>query len=239
MLACRDKHRPVLLKPSPDSISVPKFTNNDSPVYHPAIGLKALDTYIRHTSKLMDKPESILQHYYRKILRDTCYLTADPDTARLFALENWEPGKDLGHINQNKLRDTVYVIDAMNLCDDGEAYIFSDTTIPPLITDSYCCHPDSMFTIGDIDQDGIQEICIWLSSCASRYKSLVAYSLKAGEWKEIGFAGWDTHADSPAKEKRVKPVSKGKFRMLTKTCEYKKGKPYFVNRWTTFTIPPS
>lgn len=239
--SCKDQPNLETSQSAPDTILHPKDTvskNPETPDYHPEIALKALDAYISRISKLMNKPESLLRHYYKKILRDTCFLIINPDSSGMHAyVEDWEPGKDLSYINQNKIRDLVYVIDAMNLCDEGEAYIFSDTTLPPLITNSYCCHPDSMFTIGDIDRDGTQEICIWLSSCGSRYKRLVAYSLKGGKWEEVGTARWDTYADTPAKEKRVRPVSKGKFRMLTRTCEYNGGKPYISDHWETFTIP--
>jgi hypothetical protein len=86
--------------------------------------------------------------------------------------------------------------------------------LPRLLTDSYCCHPTNLFLIGDIDDDGISEICIFYSSCVSRYKSLIAYSLKNNNWREIGSCTFDSFISNPKKEKRIRKIGKGKFEML-------------------------
>ena len=50
---------------------------------------------------------------------------------------------------------------------------------------SYCCLPKSIFSIGDIDEDGIHEIAQYYSSCSGRYKQINLWTMKEGNWKEI------------------------------------------------------
>lgn len=128
--------------------------------------------------------------------------------------EGFEGFKALGDINGDKVIDSVFILPPFNYCDDGESYYFTDTTLPRLFTISYCCHPDNVFSIGDIDEDGVSEVCIFYSSCASRFKALVAFSLKNGAWKEIGQVTFDIGIMKPDKEERVRKVQKGKFEML-------------------------
>lgn len=122
--------------------------------------------------------------------------------------------KNIGDINSNRINDTVFILPPFNYCDDGYSYSFFDTSLPRLYTDSYCCNPDNLFSIGDIDEDGVSEICIFYSSCVSRFKALIAYSLKNNKWKEIGACTFDIGFMKPAKEQRVRKTGKGKFEML-------------------------
>ena len=143
-----------------------------------------------------------------------------PDTCGTFVYENralregFEGVKAIGEINGNNITDTVFILPTFNYCDDGDSYYFFDTTLPRLYTDSYCCHPDNLFSIGDIDEDGITEVCIFYSSCTSRFKSLIAYSLKNNTWTQIGRCTFDIGFMKPDKEKRVRKVGKGIFEML-------------------------
>ena len=92
---------------------------------------------------------------------------------------------NLGDINGDKKADAVFVLHALNYCEEGDSYYFTDNTIPRIITDSNCCHPTSIINIGDIDEDGKSEIAQYYSSCASRYKAITIYSLKNNKWNEI------------------------------------------------------
>lgn len=153
----------------------------------------------------------LLKKYIEKYQPDTCVLISYQDST---LRSEFEGIKNIGDINGDKISDTVFVVPPFNFCDEGYSYSFFDTTLPRLFTDSYCCNPDNLFSIGDIDEDGISEICIFNSSCVSRFKSLIAYSLKNKQWKQIGRCTFDIDFMKPAKEKRVRKISKDKFEML-------------------------
>ena len=153
----------------------------------------------------------LLQSYIAKYQTDTCGIITYENAA---LQSEFEGVKKIGDINNNKINDTVFVMQSFNYCDDGNSYSFFDTSLPRLYTESYCCHPGNLFSIGDIDEDGIAEICIFYSSCTSRYKSLIAYSLKNKNWKQIGQCAFDINFMKPDKEQRVIKLGKGKFEML-------------------------
>ena len=92
---------------------------------------------------------------------------------------------NLGDINGDKKDDYVFVLHALNYCEEGDSYYFSDNNISRILTDSNCCHPGNILNIGDIDEDGNSEIAEYYSSCASRYKSISIYSLKNNKWNLI------------------------------------------------------
>lgn len=96
-----------------------------------------------------------------------------------------EEFNNLGDLNGDKKDDFVFVLHALNYCEEGDSYYFTDNSIPRILTDSNCCHPLSIINIGDIDEDGQAEIAQYYSSCASRFKSITIYSLKNNKWKEI------------------------------------------------------
>lgn len=139
-------------------------------------------------------------------------------------------------MNSDKIADTVFVVPPFNYCDDGDSYVFFDTTLPRLYTDSYCCHPDNLFSIGDINEDGINEICIFYSSCSSRFKSLIAYTLTHNKWKQIGRSLFDIGIMKPDKEKRVRKISTGKFEMLSIESVLKNGKFVQDSHWEKFSF---
>jgi len=114
----------------------------------------------------------------------------------------------IGHIKNNRKKDSVFAIQA--------AYYFTDTTLSPLFTDSYCCHPSNIFLVGDIDEDGISEIGQYYSTCVSHYKSLHVYTYKNNDWQEIGHCVFDQNYMDEEKPYSywVKKVSKNKFKML-------------------------
>lgn len=92
---------------------------------------------------------------------------------------------NLGDLNGDKKADSVFVLHALNYCEEGDSYYFTDNSIPRISTDSNCCHPTSIINIGDINEDGKSEIAEYYSSCASRYKAITIYSLKSDKWKKI------------------------------------------------------
>jgi hypothetical protein len=185
------------------------------------------------SNSLLTDKDLVLKKYLRKYQTDTCGIIVYKDST---LKSDFEGVKNLGDINGNKISDSVFVLPPFNYCDDGDSYVFFDTTLPRLYTDSYCCHPDNLFSIGDIDEDGIDEICIFYSSCASRFKSLIAYSLKSGQWKQIGRCTFDINIMKPDKEQRVRKISKGKFEMLEIVINDFGKNPSGDREWKQFTF---
>ena len=148
-------------------------------------------------------------------------------------IKYFEGVKELGYLNRDKIKDSVFVLPELNIIEEGESYYFSDTTIPRLHTESFCCHPDNIFLVGDIDEDGISEIGLFVSACTSRYKALYVYSLKNNKWKEVGHVYFDIFYEKPKKEMRIRKTGKGKFEMLEiSDCVSDKKyarKPHWVN----------
>lgn len=160
---------------------------------------------------LFSNKTSLIRNLVKSYQVDTCGIIAYEDSTLKVGFEGF---KSIGDINGNKIFDTIFVMPPFNYCDDGDSYYFFDKALPRLYTDSYCCHPDNLFPIGDIDEDGTTEVCIFYSSCVSRFKSLIAYSLKNNKWTQIGRCTFDIGIMKPDKEKRVRKTSKGKFEML-------------------------
>ena len=100
-------------------------------------------------------------------------------------IESFEGFNNVGDLDKDGKDDYVFVLHPINRCEEGQSYYFSNPKIPRIETDSYCCHPKSLFSIGDIDEDGSNELGEFYSSCASRYKAITIWSLKSGKWKEI------------------------------------------------------
>jgi hypothetical protein len=160
-----------------------------------------------------------LRHYFSRYAPDTCW----PGQYDSTFFREFEGMGYIGDINHNKTKDKFFVLYPISACHfpneknwDGEAYYFTDTTLPRLQTESYCCHPTSLFHVGDIDEDGISEVGEYFSSCSSRYKSLYVYSLKKQQWKEVGHVVYDLgYADSTKPYSAyVRKKSPGEFEML-------------------------
>lgn len=162
---------------------------------------------------LLKCDRTLIQTLVNKYQNDSCkILTYKTDALK----SEYEGIRTVPDINGNKIKDSVFVLPPFNLCNDGQSYYFFDKTIPRLPTDSYCCHPDNLFVVQDIDEDGIKEIGIFYSSCASRYKSLKIFTLKNGEWKEIATSDFDVMTKDPGTvkfESLVKKTSKGEFKI--------------------------
>jgi len=214
-----------------------KESNNEQPktktsmltktIYTDSLQKKLTDNVLFIGNDLLKDKGFLLKKYIAKYQPDTCGVITYEDTA---LRSSFEGVKNMGDINGDKIMDTIFVVPPFNYCDDGYSYSFFDSSIPRLSTDSYCCHPDNLFSIGDIDEDGISEICIFYSSCVSRFKSLIAYSLKNTEWKQIGECTFDIKFMNPIKEQRVKKIGKGKFEMLEIVDEEK------TKKWIQFSF---
>jgi hypothetical protein len=156
----------------------------------------------------------LLKFYCTKYYSDSCIIQRHQKSD---LKEEYEGFKSLGIIKNKYNKDSVFILRPLSYCDsDGQAYYFTDTTLPRLQTDSYCCHPNSIFLVGDIDEDGVSEIGQYYSSCASRYKSLYVYSLKGNEWKQIGHSVYDImfmDRNRPF-QTCVRKTGKKKFQML-------------------------
>ncbi|MEO6135519.1 MAG: hypothetical protein ABIP35_10225 [Ginsengibacter sp.] len=182
---------------------------------------------------LLQGKQFLLNDYIKKYQSDTCGIMAYSNT---LLKEGFEGIKNMGDINGDKINDSVFVMVPFNFCDEGQSYCFLDTSLPRLYTDSYCCHPDNIFSIGDIDEDGISEICIFYSSCVSRFKRLIAYSLKNGQWQQVGVCDFDIFVMQPDKEKRVRKVSKGKLEMLEIVINDFEKNPKGDRKWKQFSF---
>lgn len=197
---------------APDSNNPPTGTTTITQDRYKDSLLNELNVNIRFISdSLLHKKTQFLTDLINKYQQDSCVIITYENSV---LKEGYEGIKVVGDINNDKIPDTVFVLPPFNFCEEGESYYFSDTSLPRLFTESYCCHPENLFSIGDIDEDGIAEICIFHSSCVSRFKSLRAYSLKNNTWKAIGHVTFDINFMKPGKENRVKKTGKGKFEML-------------------------
>jgi hypothetical protein len=190
---------------------------------------------------LLHGHEDVLKYYFSKYLPDTC---SHFHSSKSDLIKNFEGVISLGDINHNNIPDSVFVLEPITYCRfkdekefDGDAYYFTDTTFPRLQTASECCHPQNIFSVGDIDEDGISEIGQFFSSCASHYKSLYVYSLKNKQWKQIGHSCFDLFYMDIKKPFSywVRKTGKNKFEMLQitdLTTKQKIGK----KDWLKFTM---
>ena len=146
--------------------------------------------------------------------------------------------ENLGDLNGDKKDDSVFVLHALNYCENGDSYYFTDNKIPRIPTESNCCHPKSIFSIGDIDEDGGNEIAEYYSSCASNFKSINIWTLKEKKWKFIvKFGFFYNNGKYKVLEdfhKLHKKISKNKFRFLEISDMRANGEA--VMEWKTVTM---
>jgi hypothetical protein len=221
--SCKFKDKPVSLKTTAvtQKDGGRKFLNDSL--------TSALDLNKQFLKDSLIKDEIGLIDYYFSVYQpDTCGVVVHKNSE---LKEAFEGIRTIKGIKTNKQNDTVFVMPTFNHCDDGESYCFYDSSLPRLSTDSYCCQPDNLFVVEDIDEDGICEIGIYYSSCVSRYKSLRIFSLKHNKWKEIGSSTFDILTQDPSKvkfEKLVKKQAKNKFMV----CNFIEGK----TEWESITL---
>lgn len=167
--------------------------------------------YLYYADSIIKGHKPILCSYFRKYNNDTCFPIV---YGKKQIKEGFKGFKSLGDLNNDFKDDSVFILEAINTCDNGQSYYFTDTLMPRIMPDSYCCGLSSIFKLQDINEDGISEIGIYHSSCASRYKSVIIYSLMDKNWKKIAVADFDTFTQDPSKvkfENIVRKISKNKF----------------------------
>jgi len=216
-VSCKDKTQKV---PTPKINMAAKTEIKNTTI--DANQVKATD-YVFFSDSILHGHKAILKYYFTKYGSDTSCSSYWHFYDKREVKENFEKLTFIGSTKNNSTKDSVFVLEPLNYCKqvgekdfDGQAYYFTDTTLPRLQTDSYCCHPSSIFLVGDIDEDGISEIGQYYSSCASHYKSLYVYSLKNKMWKQVGHCVYDLFYMDIGKPFSyfVRKTAKNKFEML-------------------------
>lgn len=207
LVACKNK--------SPKTTNTP-LTENVATVMQqeiiPGPGKIRTDDYVYLSDSVFHGYKELLKYQIEKYKNDTC----TPNIIEKESLNDFEGFKSVGDINNDGKSDSVFVLDALDWCAESQSYYFTDTSLPRITNSSNCCHPYNVFKAPDIDEDGICEIGVYYSSCASRYKSVILYSLKGNEWIEIGVSSFDILTQDPEKvklETLVKKISRNKFKM--------------------------
>lgn len=146
--------------------------------------------------------------------------------------------KDLGDLNGDGKKDYVFILPGLGWCEEGQSYYFTDNKIPRIQTESNCCHTESVFSIGDIDEDGGNEIAEYNSSCASNFKVFKIWTLKSGQWKLIAnFLYYYNNGKYKAFKdfhKLYRKVSKNKFQFLEISDKRANGE--LVQEWKSVTM---
>jgi hypothetical protein len=145
--------------------------------------------------------------------------------------------KNLGDLNGDKKNDYVFILPSLGWCEEGQSYYFTNNKIPRIESNSNCCHIESVFSIGDIDEDGGNEIAEYNSSCASSFKIINIWTLKKGKWEQIEQIGYKTNDEyKPVEDfhKLYKKISKGKFKFLEIHDIDENGK--LVKEWKTIIM---
>jgi hypothetical protein len=161
----------------------------------------------------------IARFYFNKYTVDSCGTSMYDGS---YWAECFRSIRRIDDLNGNGKYDSVFILQQSSfatVCEDGQSYYFLDTTLPRLETGSECCDPQNMFEVGDLDEDGLKEIGIYYSSCASHYKLLRVYSLKDRDWKLAGECVYDLYYNDYESDYRrfVRKTGKGKFEMLEQT----------------------
>lgn len=126
--------------------------------------------------------------------------------------------KNLGDLNGDGKKESVFILPSLGWCEEGQSYYFTDKNIPRIQTESNCCHTESLFSIGDIDEDGGNEIAEYYSSCASNFKCINIWTLKENKWNLVDkFTFFYNNGKYEAIKdfhKLYKKISKNKFKFL-------------------------
>jgi hypothetical protein len=216
LFACTSKSKRLQQNDHLDSIKVEQKAriNSDTEI--------SLTNYIFLSDSVFHGYKHVLNFYCSKYSPDSC-ISVKYNKSDL--LKDFEGVLKLGFVHRG-IECGVFVLKPLNYCKfanekevDGETYYFTDTTLPRLQTDSYCCNPSNIFLVGDIDEDGVTEIGQYYSSCSSRYKSLLVWILKNDQWVQVGTSTFDLKYMDPEKplSSYVKKTGKNKFAMLERT----------------------
>jgi len=202
--SCNEKQKNKVKSISPRLINL--TTTNDSILSN---------DFSYYTDSIFHIQNELIKYLIKKYDNDSCLPLV---YGRKNLKEEFEGFKQLGDINNDNKNDSVFVLDPLNWCeyDDGQSYYFTDTSLPRVVSGSYCSRPANFFKAPDIDEDGICEVGFFFSSCVSRYKSLRVYRLKNEQWEQIAIAEFDIMTQDPAKvelETLVQKISKNRFQI--------------------------
>ncbi|WP_281228652.1 hypothetical protein [Flavobacterium aquiphilum] len=146
--------------------------------------------------------------------------------------------KNLGDLNGDGKNDSTFILPGLGWCEEGQSYYFTDNKIPRIESNSNCCHLEGIFSIGDIDEDGGNEIAEYNSSCASNFKVFKIWTLKNGKWKLIeNFTFFYNNGKYEAFKdfhKLYKKTAKNKFKFLEIADMLGNGE--IVMQWKTVTM---
>jgi hypothetical protein len=123
--------------------------------------------------------------------------------------------KNLGDLDGDKKDDSVFVLLPLCDCDDNPSYYFTNNQLPRLKSLSKYYHPQNVYNVGDIDEDGVCEILINNSDTKGFY-GFEVYSLKNNKWDYVGGSGFMvSHMTKDLNPMLfIRKTGKGKFRML-------------------------
>jgi len=217
-------------------------TNNDSTKHISRSAKRIISTdsaFTTDTSFIADSLLHINKELIAYLIKKYSIACPPPLYAKTGLREDSNTVKRLGTIKNESKIDSVFVLNPFSACDDGQSYYFTDTSLPRLQTDSWCCHPENIFLVGDIDEDGVEEIGWYYSSCGSHYKSLYVVSLKSNKWDTVGHSIFDQHYmfyDRPFSS-YIKKTGKYTFEMLEIT-DMTDAKYRGKKNWLKFTMQP-
>jgi hypothetical protein len=194
------------------------------------------DIQFINDSILKGKFQLDISRYELESKKNRCYPIR---LAKKMVYEFYEQGfKNLGDLNGDKKDEKVFVLHALNYCENGDSYYFTNNKIPRIQTESNCCHPESIFSIGDIDEDGGNEIAEYYSSCSSNLKCINIWTLKENNWKFVEkFAFYYHNGKYEAFKdfkKMYKKIGKNKFKFLEISDMRGNGVP--IQEWKIVTM---
>lgn len=176
----------------------------------------SLDSVLSFDQEFINK--EILDGKYKvelgKYLKEDCYPIRLNKENQIRGFEGFQ---NIGDIDNDEKDDFVFVLNPLSYCEDGQSYYFSNPRIERIYTESNCCHPNSIFSLGDIDEDGRNEIGQYYSSCASRYKRINIWTNKGDEWSLVGKVAFTINDEYEIFEdfnKLYKKKSKGVLQFL-------------------------
>lgn len=203
-----------------------------------------LKTITSATENVLKTNRIIIEQLISSNLSDYVFLSHNPDSCNWMPLdsdaqnEKFEGIHRIDDLDGDGLIDSVFVIPPFTFCDEGDSYYFTNPSIQALKTNSHCCHPQNIFNIGDVDEDGRAEIAQFYSSCSSRYKSVIFYTLnKDLKWERLVSYTFTLNTEYDIYEDFVKMFRvkrKGVFQFLEISDVDTKNE--LISEWKTFKM---
>ena len=198
---------------------------------------KSTDSIFSNDQKFIE--ESILKGKYKINIPNNVKDCSLNKYKKSDLIDEFEGFQNIGDIDKDGKNDFVFVLRPFcsEELEDGDSYYFSNPNIPRILTDSYCCHPYSIVNIGDIDEDGSNEIAQYYSSCSSRYKHFKLWTIKNNQWKELAeipFTLNNEYEQFKDFHKLFKKLRKNEFQFLAISDVMGNGK--VVKEWKTIKM---